>query len=420
MQSTTLPGRQPTTARRPGAGAGGGSAAASRRFPADAASVGQARRFLLGRLPEGRADDADALVLMLSELATNAVRHAATEFEVTVHVVGETRQVVVEVTDAAGGYPTPQEPAADAPRGRGLHIVRTLADAWGIEMQRDRPGKTVWFSSTLPAGTAGGRADGRRPRRGDVGPAKAAFTAAHPARPAGGRAVPSGRRWSSRTGPCPPCGRCSTASARPIVATDEHGLIHYANVTAEELMGWPRGSLVGRSALDLVPDALMAPFEEGFESFVRSQAARPRGAAPAGGHQALRRVGGPHRAGPEHVRPSPGGAGRGRHLPRPRRPAAAAMVRAHERAARDPGRRTDRRPSGGAAAVDPRAAPRLGRDHAVGPLREPGAGLPPACGPARRSSPPPSRTRRRSTRPAAARDCPAGSSSTASRSGSPT
>ena len=37
-------------------------------------------------------------------------------------------------------------------------------------------------------------------------------------------------------------------------------------------MGWPRGSLVGRSALDLVPDALMAPFEEGFESFVRSQA----------------------------------------------------------------------------------------------------------------------------------------------------
>jgi len=152
MQSTTLPGRPPTIARRPGAGAGRGSAAASRRFPADAASVGQARRFLLGRLPDGRADAADALVLMLSELATNAVRHAATEFEVTVHVVGETRRVVVEVTDAAGGDPTPQEPAADALHGRGLHIVRTLADAWGVDMRRDRPGKTVWFSSTLPAG----------------------------------------------------------------------------------------------------------------------------------------------------------------------------------------------------------------------------------------------------------------------------
>ncbi len=124
----------------------------SRRFPATAASVGQARRFLLGRLPEGRADDADAVVLMLSELATNAVRHAATEFEVTVHVVGETRQVVVEVTDAAGGRPTPLEPAVDAPCGRGLSIVKTLADAWGIDMRRDRPGKTVWFASTLPAG----------------------------------------------------------------------------------------------------------------------------------------------------------------------------------------------------------------------------------------------------------------------------
>jgi len=152
MQSTTLRGRPPTIARRPGAGAGRGSAAASRRFPADAASVGQARRFLLGRLPDGRADGADALVLMLSELATNAVCHAATEFEVTVHVVGETRQVVVEVTDAAGGYPTPQEPAADATCGRGLYIVKTLADTWGIDLRRDHPGKTVWFSSTLPAG----------------------------------------------------------------------------------------------------------------------------------------------------------------------------------------------------------------------------------------------------------------------------
>ena len=150
MQSTTLPGRQPTTARRPAADAAGGSPAASRRFPARAASVGQARRFLLGRLPEGRAGDADALVLMLSELATNAVCHAHTAFEVTVLVVPETCRVLVEVTDAGGGRPTAQQPAADAPHGRGLHIVTTLADAWGIDERRDGPGKTVWFSSTLP------------------------------------------------------------------------------------------------------------------------------------------------------------------------------------------------------------------------------------------------------------------------------
>ena len=89
-------------------------------------------------------------MLMLSELATNAVQHAATEFEVGVRVAPDGHRVRVEVTDAAAGFPTPQEQIADAPHGRGLHIVRTLADAWGIEMRRDRPGKTVWFS--LPLG----------------------------------------------------------------------------------------------------------------------------------------------------------------------------------------------------------------------------------------------------------------------------
>ena len=61
------------------------------------------------------------------------------------------RRVRVEVSDAAAGYPAPQEPVADAPHGRGLHIVQTLADAWGVEMQRDRTGKTVWFSMRLAA-----------------------------------------------------------------------------------------------------------------------------------------------------------------------------------------------------------------------------------------------------------------------------
>ena len=99
---------------------------------------------------------------MLSELATNAVQHAATEFEVAVRVAPDGRRVRVEVTDAAAGFPTPQEPVADAPHGRGLHIVRTLADAWGIEMRRDRPGKTVWFSLPLAAAAARWLRDVRR------------------------------------------------------------------------------------------------------------------------------------------------------------------------------------------------------------------------------------------------------------------
>jgi anti-sigma regulatory factor (Ser/Thr protein kinase) len=123
---------------------------ATRRFHASARSVGQARRFLLAKLPAVWGDDVDRLVLMVSELATNAVQHAATEFEVAVRVSSDRKRVRVEVSDVAAGYPTPLEPALDALHGRGLHIVRSLADAWGIEARRDRPGKTVWFSVVRP------------------------------------------------------------------------------------------------------------------------------------------------------------------------------------------------------------------------------------------------------------------------------
>ncbi|MGA2473083.1 MAG: SpoIIE family protein phosphatase [Acidimicrobiales bacterium] len=217
---------QSTAGARSGAAVGAGSTSASCRFPAATTSVGQARRFLIEQLPEGSDKGADALVLMLSELATNAVQHAATEFEVSVHIAADASSVRVEVSDDAGGYPTPQEPVGDAPHGRGLHIVRTLADAWGIEMHRHRAGKTVWFSSALPASDR---------------PVTEAVT-----EPSSGRAGPDGN--GAAESPAPPVGTAAVA----IVATDERGQIRYANVAAEDLMGWPHGSLVGRSALDLV------------------------------------------------------------------------------------------------------------------------------------------------------------------------
>ncbi len=233
----------------------------SRRFPAAAVSVGRARRFLLGALPPDAGDSADTLVLLLSELATNAVHHAATEFEVSVAMDRDARRVHVAVSDAAAGYPAPQEPAADAPRGRGLHIVQTLADAWGVEMQRDRIGKTVWFSMRLAAAdgpttstASGGSAIGAEVVRNDALPeaatAVAARTALEPSLPVPGvRAVLDGLLDA-------------------IVATDERGEIRYANVAAERLLGWPHGSLTGRSALDLVPDSLRGEgLEHGFEAF---------------------------------------------------------------------------------------------------------------------------------------------------------
>ncbi|MFZ0251883.1 MAG: SpoIIE family protein phosphatase [Acidimicrobiales bacterium] len=243
----------------------------TRRFAAASTSVGQARRFLLGQLPRAaaRGGDADALVLMLSELATNAVQHAATDFEVTVHVAPDGRRVRVEVSDEAPGFPTPLNDVTDAPHGRGLHIVRALADAWGVDMRRDQPGKTVWFSSPLTTvdgdGTSGGPVREPVPARAQEpvaapaptpppGPSAPAQPVGQPAWPVQGvRVVLDGLRDA-------------------VVATDDAGTIRYVNRAAEELLGWPPGGLVGRPVFDLVPDSLVAAVGDDYGAFVRSQA----------------------------------------------------------------------------------------------------------------------------------------------------
>jgi hypothetical protein len=129
---------------------GSPAVAASRRFPPEPTSVAQARRFVLEQLPGSSRDRADELVLMVSELATNVVQHAAAPYVVSVAVDPPAGRVWVEVRDTAGGNPAPPEIAGDAPHGRGLHIVATLADAWGIDVCHVPPGTAVWFSASLP------------------------------------------------------------------------------------------------------------------------------------------------------------------------------------------------------------------------------------------------------------------------------
>ena len=197
----------------------------ARRFPAIPSSVGQARRFLLASLPDATPAEADELVLLLSELATNAVQHAATEFEVAVLVAPDGRSVRVEVSDGAAGYPTPQEQVPDAPNGRGLHIVRAMADGWGIEMQRDRPGKIVWFTMPLSGGGPGRPAAREEPAETDDERVDASAGATAEAAVAGAGAGPRPRPAAKRTGRrcrgprarrpgrSRACGPCSTGCA---------------------------------------------------------------------------------------------------------------------------------------------------------------------------------------------------------------
>ena len=119
MRSPTIHWTEPTAAPSDVGAVGSGMLRACRTFPGRPASVSQARHFLCQVMPEDCQEVAESVALMLSELATNAVQHAATEFEVTVELIDGGRSVRVSVTDTAEGFPTPEAAPADAPRGAG-------------------------------------------------------------------------------------------------------------------------------------------------------------------------------------------------------------------------------------------------------------------------------------------------------------
>ncbi|MEW1656072.1 MULTISPECIES: ATP-binding protein [unclassified Streptomyces] len=113
---------------------------------ADLKAVGEVRRELrelLGRWapPDGSAPaDPEVAVLLVSELITNALLHTEGGAVVTARVTDRLR---VEVRDFAARRPEPRAPSAGGTSGRGLTLVRALADAWGV--RPEGVGKCVWF-----------------------------------------------------------------------------------------------------------------------------------------------------------------------------------------------------------------------------------------------------------------------------------
>lgn len=121
-------------------------------LPIDLRSVGAARA-LLAEVLDGFADGtgarpevADAALLMVSELVTNAVLHSRGLLRL--EITAQDGVLHVGVVDDAPGPPTPRDPAPDAVGGRGLRIVDALAQEWGFT--RGAGSKTVWFRVALP------------------------------------------------------------------------------------------------------------------------------------------------------------------------------------------------------------------------------------------------------------------------------
>lgn len=112
-------------------------------FAGAAESVRSARRFVVEAMSRDgvNQEQRDVVELAVSELATNAVRHARTAFTVEVGIDDDL--VRVAVRDAGAGGPIPLETSPDAAEGRGLLVVGWLASEWGVDYHRR--GKTVWF-----------------------------------------------------------------------------------------------------------------------------------------------------------------------------------------------------------------------------------------------------------------------------------
>lgn len=135
-------------------------------LPYDPASVAVARQRLCGdlnamRICEDRVDDA---ALVVSELVSNALRHAsplptpdnpegsvgiAWRVEVD-HDPGSTGWVEISVRDGGSStMPRVARPSVSGLGGRGLGIVQTLSGRWGTEM--DATTTTVWAVLELSA-----------------------------------------------------------------------------------------------------------------------------------------------------------------------------------------------------------------------------------------------------------------------------
>ncbi|MET9194951.1 ATP-binding protein [Streptomyces olivaceus] len=118
----------------------------------DPSEVGRARRWVRARLAGTgiRTDEplAETLVLLVSELVTNAVVHTGCSAVLRLVLPGAVTDeageatVRLEVDDASDRAPVPRWVDGDATGGRGLALVDGLADRWG--WSREGTGKRIW------------------------------------------------------------------------------------------------------------------------------------------------------------------------------------------------------------------------------------------------------------------------------------
>jgi anti-sigma regulatory factor (Ser/Thr protein kinase) len=141
-------------------------------LPYTASSVGVARRRLMADLADAGVFETTACDagLVLSELISNALRHATPLSDATVRVAWRLEGDCLEIAVSDGGgstVPAVNEPGNSAIGGRGLGIVDRLSLRWGVCTAPDDSGETggeattVWAELALGFGRDDEHADNR-------------------------------------------------------------------------------------------------------------------------------------------------------------------------------------------------------------------------------------------------------------------
>ena len=121
-------------------------------LPHDTTAPGIARGLIAAALDEW-PDPAD-VVLVVSELVTNAVQHGSPPISLSLRLApGLARVSVMNARGASATQPRIVAAGADEPDGRGLVIVAALSTDWGWES--DGNSMTVWAEVADTAGSGG-------------------------------------------------------------------------------------------------------------------------------------------------------------------------------------------------------------------------------------------------------------------------
>ncbi|MDD9380392.1 SpoIIE family protein phosphatase [Streptomyces sp. ZAF1911] len=114
--------------------------------PADPAAVPDVRRRAVAQLKQwGLAEAVPTTELIVSELVTNALRHASAPIELRLIHNG---MLICEVSDTSSTSPHPRRARALDEGGRGLLLVAQLCERWGT--RHTGKGKTIWAEQPRP------------------------------------------------------------------------------------------------------------------------------------------------------------------------------------------------------------------------------------------------------------------------------